>query len=227
MGLFSAIGNVVGSVIGASSARSSSRRQARSIKDTNQQNYKIHKENLAYNERMSNSAYQRATADMRAANINPMLAHVQGGASTPTANSFQMQPEVSDTAAGIEANNAKEAVRQVAELAQMRASVKKTRADAAASRAAESATRQNEKVARQEEKNKMEANKLIKEQVKVHGANAKMMNAQLPKVKAKANVYKQYKYLAPAEKLMEMFGTMMGGANSARRVISPSSKGPM
>lgn len=84
-------GNVVGPIM-----------NAQSVENTNEMNYKIAKESwsenelaaqrqMEFQERMSNSAYQRATEDMRAAGINPMVAFQQGGASSPAGASATHQ----------------------------------------------------------------------------------------------------------------------------------------
>jgi hypothetical protein len=67
--------------------------------DTNAQNRQLAAENTAFQERMSNTAYQRQVKDLEASGLNPMLAYVKGGgASTPSGTVAQMS---SPAAAGI------------------------------------------------------------------------------------------------------------------------------
>lgn len=92
MGLFSGGGNFLKKAIdtGLSAIPGVGDYMAQS--DANEANTKNARDQMQFQERMSNSAYQRGMEDMKKAGLNPMLAYKNGGASTPSGAAANIQP---------------------------------------------------------------------------------------------------------------------------------------
>ncbi len=85
-------------LIGGSMANSAAAARAAETQQFNAEQAQITRD---FQERMSNTSYQRAMADMRIAGLNPILAYKQGGAGTPSgATAAGVTPPVRDILGG-------------------------------------------------------------------------------------------------------------------------------
>lgn len=85
------LGGFLGGLVGFGSTAASAGLSYQGVRESNKANQAMAREMMAFQERMSSTAYQRAIQDMKSAGINPMMAYQQGGASSPAGAMGQAQ----------------------------------------------------------------------------------------------------------------------------------------
>lgn len=89
--LIAAGAQIAGGLIGAHGQKQTNAANAQQVADTNAFTAAEAQKNRDFQERMSNTQWQRSVDDMRAAGLNPALAYQQGGAGTPTGSTASGQ----------------------------------------------------------------------------------------------------------------------------------------
>lgn len=116
-GAIGALGSLAGGLIGSSGQRAA-----------NRTNIQLQREQQAFEERLSNTAIQRASADYRAAGFNPMLA-MTNPASTPNVAAARIDNPKAELGRGV--SNAAASAAQAASLQNMQATTQNIQAQTA------------------------------------------------------------------------------------------------
>jgi len=206
-------------------------------KEANKTNKAIADQQQAFQQEMSNTAYQRAVADMKQAGLNPMLAYSQGGATTPVGATTQVQ-----NALGSGATGAQQAFQLALNARQNVADIKLKNEQAGAAGSQEDLNRANMNLSLVEAANKgaqlpghKEFVNQVTSQIKLNNAisannSANTVRTQLetPESAAIGELYKGSKgvYIKGAERGANIFRDIGIGAGSAASAVRNMGKKP-
>lgn len=199
--IIGALGSVLGGLFGRSGQSSA-----------NAANLKIAREQMAFQERMSNTEHQRGIADLKAAGLNPILAAMKGGASTPPGASAHMENEEAPVA------NALHSAGQIAaQMKLIKAQTRKTDAEAAIvestiPHSAANAFIANDKLSSEAEIAHQQLNSIIKD-VEIKDLSVQQLKELNPIILDIEKLVRKGKELGiPEQKAMADFFTTVGGA---------------
>lgn len=213
MGWFSDITSAIGDVFSPISSLVSAGASLFGTEETNAANAQQAANQQAFQASMSNSSYQRAVADLKAAGLNPMLAYSNGGASTPTGAQATMQNPLSNAVSSAQAQK------------QLDATVDslKAQTDLARNKSFTEAATQDlltQQVEAQSLSNKLSA-ATIPFQISTSQANSALAAASLPAAVNEADFQKSVSKMPYLKNLLSTVHDLLGSANSAKAFVTP------
>lgn len=170
--------------------------------DQNEANIQNARDQMAFQERMSSTAYQRGMEDMRKAGLNPMLAYSHGGASSPGG----AMPQV--------ANKMEAAANTATSMMQTKLDMQRTAADVAKTNAETQKAQAETLNVFADTKLKSALDVVAQRDAELKSTNAKLLLDRLPSAEVESKIDQTW-YGKAARYLDRLRGVASSAANSA------------